>query len=166
MARLASGRFELRVSIEEVETALGAGGNRSRLEHAINYVKAIASGTADGEIDRVYSVEIDLTTTPTDVDIRGSLASVLSGQTVTMADFVGLVVEHVSGAGNALIGGDANSVPIFADTSDIVPVEPGGIVAKYSPGGVVTTAGTGDILQLAASAGTVRVRVALIGRAS
>lgn len=164
MAREASGRLEIRVSIEEAETGLGAGGNRSRLEHAIEYVKSLANGTADGEITRVYSIEASLTTTPTDIDIVGALASVMNGAAVTMADFCGIIIENRSAAGNALLGGDANSVPIFSATNDVIPVEPGGIVVKYSPGGIPTTGGTGDIIQLAASAGTVIAKIVLIGR--
>lgn len=164
MAREAKARLELKLSAEEFETDLGAGGGRSRLAHLVELVADLLNGTDDGEIDRVYSDELTVTTTPTDLDFVGGVTSKLNGQTVTLAEIVAVIVVNESAAGDVIVGGDANAIPIFGAATHTRPVKPGGADVWYAPAGVALVAGTGDILQLAASAGSVDCKVAVLGR--
>lgn len=166
MARQATGRLEVRCVIEEVETALGAGQGQSRLEHPIEFLKTLSSGTADGSVDRVYSATASLTATPTDIDVLGSLTSVLSGGATSFVDLAGIVIEHVSGTGVVQIGGDAAAVLIFGAVGDFINLYPGGVFCWYAPAGFAPTGTTGDILQLATASSTAVVRVILIGRSA
>lgn len=168
MARQASGRLAIQFKMEEVETALGADGQRSRLEHLLDLAVELATGTSDGQVDRVYSDTLNVTTTPTDLDCIGStLLSKLNGQAISLVDIVAVVVMNTGTSGNVIVGGDANAVPIFGAAAHTSVVPPGGSFFWYGgPGGIPLVAGTGDILQLAASAGTIGCKVGIAGRSA
>lgn len=168
MARGVKGTFRLDLEIAEFETGLGSSAQVSRLPHEEHILLEYTTGTADGSLDRAYSATGTATTTPTDVDLVGSLASVLSGATTSFVDIVGIVIVNTSTAGNLLVGGDANAIPIFAAANDVLVIPPGACFAwGFSAlSGVTGTAETGDILQIAASAGSVTFRVTLVGRSA
>lgn len=168
MARQASGRIAIQFKMEEVETPLGADGQRSRLEHLLELAIELANGTSDSQIDRVYSDTINLTTTPTDLDLVGStVLSKLNGQAISLVDLVAIVVLNTATSGNVIVGGDANAVAIFGAAAHTAIVLPGGGWVWYGgPAGLVLTGGTADILQLAASAGTVGCKVGIAGRSA
>lgn len=166
MARSANGTLRVKCDISEVSTALGVGDATARLDHTIDFVYEMASGTADGQIDRVYSTAASLTTSPTDVDLVGSLTSVLSGAATSFVDLVGIVIQHYSGTGVVQIGADAAGIPIFGATNDLLNLYPGGIFVWFAPAGVATVATTGDILQLATASSTAVVKVIIFGRSA
>lgn len=167
MPREASGRLKVLLQVEEAETLLGSANRRSALPHEIDFDYALGSGTSDGQIDRVWSDEASYTTTPTDYDLVGSsVISELSGDAVSLVEIVGIVIQNTSVAGNLLVGGDANAIPIFSAANDVIVIPPGGIFVWFAPAGTALVAGTGDILQVAASTGTVTGKIAVFGRSA
>src|SRR5687767_10832330 len=69
---------------------------------------SLADGTAINQANRLYAARLSLTTTPTDLDLAGSLTDPL-GATVTFAKIVGIgILNNSTTAGeNVLVGGDA-----------------------------------------------------------
>lgn len=166
MARGVTGLVSIGVDLVEHSTALGIGSEVGRLRHAVTQAVTFATGTTDGQLDRVWSDEVSLTTTPTDVDLVGSLTSELTGQTTSFADVVLIVVRNLSASGNILVGGDAASIPLFSAANDVIVVPPGGTLLWYGGNGIAATATTADILQLAASTGTVTCGILFAGRSA
>lgn len=166
MAREASGTFRVSVDVNERSTGLGVGDAVASMVHTIGFEAQMASGTSDGQIDRVHSVALSVTTSPTDYDLSGSLTSALGGATTSFVDLVGIVITNTSTSGNLLVGGDAASVPLFSAVNDVIVVGPGGVFAWYAPAGIGVTNSTADVLQIAASTGTVTGKMVLIGRSA
>lgn len=167
MPREASGLLRLQIALQERNTAIGAGGENSSVNIDELLELVLASGTSDGQIDRVHRQALSLTTTPTDVDLRGVLQSMLGAGANDFIDLALLLVVNTGSAGNIVMGGDANAVPLFGATTHTEIIPPGGFSLKWlGPAGIGVTAGTGDILQLAASAGTVPGRLLLAGRSA
>jgi hypothetical protein len=170
MAREALGDVSVRINLVEQLTALGIGSAVTRLSHGpVEWSTTYTTGTADGSIDRLWSTSANATTSPTSVDLLGTLASVADGAlTTSFVELVLLYVENTSTSGNIIVG-DAASNPfaaIFgADGTVIIP--PGGcFLWAVKLAGVTPTAGTGDILQIAASTGTVGYKLLLAGRSA
>lgn len=147
MARRASGKLAVVVDFMEESDSLGVGDGIARVRHALDLSVALASGTTDGTIDRLWSGSGTATSTPTDIDVSGALTSPLAAGAVVLTDLVFIVVQN-TGSANLRLGGDANTVP-FVSASDVQVIPPGGFTVLYGgPGGWPVTAGTGDILQL------------------
>lgn len=170
MARQARAKIRIEVTVEEIETDAGVSSAPARLIHQVKYEKDFTSGTTNGtQIDRVWSTDADLTTTPEDTDLQGSLASVLNGgNTVTIADLVGLVVvnDEASGGDDVQVGAGTNPVTAFHASGDIEAVKPGGILVWIAPDGAAVAGGASDILRMVASAGTVPRRAIVFGRSA
>lgn len=167
MARQVLGRIALAIDLTERNTALGMGSQIASLPHAVAFEALISAGTAEGQLDRITSDSISVTT-GTDIDLAGSISSEIGAGAVTLAKLNLLYVKNTTapGGGNLQIGGDANSAPLFAAVNDILVLPPGGVFFWYSPSGVTVTAGTGDILQFAASTGTVTLDYVIAGRSA
>jgi hypothetical protein len=167
MARGVSGKLTVALDLQEFETALGADGRQSVLPARFRKLVEFAAGTTNGQLDRVHSIAPSFTTTPTDVDLAGSLTSPLGGGANTFVDLVLIYIENTSAVGNLLVGGDAASIPLFSATNDVIVIPPGGFFLWYGgDAGITVTATTADILQIAASAGTVNGKVYLAGRSA
>lgn len=166
MAREAFGRVKLEVEITERNTALGSGSAVAAMVHRALIDLTITSGTQDGQADRAHSDALALTTTPTDVDLAGVLASEIGAGTTTFVEVSGLLIRNTSDVGDIVVGGDANAFALFGATTHTLSVKPGGFVFLSAPKGYTVTAGTGDILQLAASAGTVNCEYIVFGRSA
>lgn len=165
MARIASGIVELGVHLVEGNTGAGVGGT-SRLPHDLSYKLDFASGTDDGQINRVHSVTSTISSTPTDIDLLGSLASeIAGGGTTSLVDLVGIIL-HNTGSVAVQVGGDTNALAIFGAAADFITVQPGGLFVWLAPAGVAPVASTGDILQLATASSTTTVKVVLLGRSA
>lgn len=168
MARAAKGKIRILVEIEEIETDVGADSRTVSVPHRIEYNWDFTSGTTDGtEINRVWSTDADLTTTPEDGDLQGSLASQLNGaNTVTIADLVGVVVtnEEETGAGDVLVGAGSNPVTAFHAAADVEAVKPKGIFLWIAPYGAAVGAAASDILRMVASAGVIGRKAIVFGR--
>jgi hypothetical protein len=166
MPREATGRFSVSLVADERNTALGVGDTIAHATHAIAQAVDFASGTADGQIDRVYSTGGTASTTPTDIDVQGAIASLIGAGTVVLADVVGVVIRN-TGATRLRVGGDANALAMFNLAASFLFVEPGGFFATYmGPAGLASVAGTGDILQIDTASGTTTYQLEIVGRSA
>lgn len=162
MARQVSGSVRLKIDVTQAITAIGLEEAAGTLRHPVLFERTCATGTASGELDRVYADTLSLTTTPTDLDLAGSIADPLdTGATVVFADVQWLYVVNTATAGNVVIGGDA------ADLDPEATIPPGGcLFVDYGTAGRAVTGASNDVLQLAASAGTVTCKVLVAGRSA
>jgi hypothetical protein len=169
MARIARGEIRVLVDINEMSTDLGAASATANLKHRIDYQKQLGGGLDDGELDRVHGLDATggaaLTTTPTDIDLAGSLSSAIGAGTTTFVELTGILIWN-KGTVNILLGGDAAFVPLFSASNDVLLIPPGIWFWSAELTGVIVTATTGDILQLAAASGTVEAEVILWGRSA
>jgi hypothetical protein len=130
----------------------------------------LASGTGANQADRIWHDERTLTASSSEnLDLAGSLADAF-GTTITFARIKAIVVGAASAnTNNVQVGGAASNAFVnwVANSSDIVNVPPGAVLALIAPGATAfpVTAGTGDILKIANSgAGTgVTYDIVLIG---
>jgi hypothetical protein len=166
MPRDAYGKVKVEIEIIERNTAIGPGDGVASIAHRALIDLLIASGTGDGQVDRVLSDALTLTTTPTDLDLAGSIASDIGAGTVVFAEVSLIVVQNTSEAGDIVVGGDTNALLFLGAAAQTLSVKPGGFAVLYAPKGYTVTAGTGDILQLAASAGTVTGKLIVAGRSA
>lgn len=132
----------------------------------------LTDGTGASQADMVFADQRTLSASSTeDLDVSGGTLTDAFGQTFTIAELKVLMVCAASGnTNNVVLGGDANSVPFFADATDVVNIKPGGCfqLADPSAGGYTVTAATGDIIQVANSgAGTdVTYDIVIVGSSS
>jgi hypothetical protein len=163
MARRAFGRFKVEARIREESTAQGTGEAIVSVRHDQVYEAELAAGTADGQIDRVWSGALTVTTVQS-LDLSGTLAGVVVG-TVVLAELTGLVIRN-KGTTNLLLGGQANQIPLFAATNDILVIPPGIHAMSFEGTGIPITAGTGDLLSFTAASGSIPVEIELWGRSA
>lgn len=166
MAREASGTLSVNCNISERSTAVGVGDGTTTLVHSLLYEKVLANGTSDGQIDRIHSESLSVTTTPTDYDLSGSLTSDTGAGTTSFVDLTGIIITNDSSSGDLQVGGDAASIPLFGAAADYILIKPGGIFVWYAPAGIAVTNTTADVLQIAASTGTVTGKMVLFGRSA
>jgi hypothetical protein len=126
-----------------------------------NIAIALASGTAAGQADRVFSDTRTLAASANeDLDLAGALTDAF-GATVTFAKVKAVLI--VAAAGNTnnvnVTRPGSNGVPLFLAAGDGVAVRPGGFFALSVGAGdlaaYAVTSGTGDLINVANSgAGT------------
>jgi len=157
----------LEIKISETESNdLG----QSRMEHVWSLVASYATGTGSSQADLVYSDRLSLAGSAQTIDLAGSVASVLSGDTQTYVEVVGFAVLNNSTTTTEVCTVGAGSNPWITwlnATGDAVAVGPGGCLIWTSPidGGTVTAA-TGDVLTLDPGADTFTVDVVIWGRSA
>jgi hypothetical protein len=168
MARGARGTVTLDFSILEFDTDASGFGATSVLLHAIAKALQLENGTADGQVDRVWSASANATTSPTTIDLIGSLTGQIDGGTVTsFADAQCLYVENTSTSGNLLVGGGTNPIGLVTGTAESLVIPPGGwALINFGNTGLACVNSSSDVLTLKASAGTVGYRVAIVGRSA
>jgi hypothetical protein len=169
MARTAHGKLTLLFEIFEGETSVGADDADAVVRHRIEKSIKFESGTDNGDIDRVWSESADATTTPTTLDVLGTLTSRLNqGNTVSTVELNVMVITNEAdvGGGNLLVGGGSNPIAgIWMASGDGITIPPQGFAVWAAPqAGIAPVAGTGDILTIAASTGTVAYKIGLAGR--
>lgn len=166
MAREAFGRLRVDIEVTERNAQIGGGSDAASMIHRFLRDVVLNNGTSDGQIDRPYSEALSLTTTPTDFDVAGSIASDIGAGAVVMAEVVLLAIANTSESGDIVFGGDTNFVTITGAAAHTLSIKPGGFMLLFAPKGYTVTAATGDILQLAASAGTVTGQMLILGRST
>lgn len=140
---------------------------------AFDQLVDLANGTGAAQFDLGYANERTVASGANDdIDLSGVLTDAL-GNTVTMAELVGLLIINKQRDGTAnttslTLGGGANPVPGFS--AALWPIGPGGFFQMVSPAaaGLATiTAGTGDILRVTNSSGaTAKYQIAILGRSA
>ncbi len=159
------------VAINFAEFSTGIGASSATIGGAESFIKSLdqSSGTANGEVDRFWSGTGSATTTPTSLDLVGSLTSnVASGATTSFAEVEMLIVENTSASGNLLVGGGATPFGFLTvGTTDTLKIPPGGWVVIYlGDAGLTATGGSTDLLWLTSSTGTVVFKVWVAGRSA
>lgn len=165
MPRQVLGRIAVGVDLVERNTGISNGAQIGTLPHTMAIEALITSGLASGQMDVVYADKVSVTT-GTDIDLSGGLTSEIGNGAATFARLNLVMIKNNSQTASLLVGGDANSVPMFSAANDVLVVPAGGFVCWYSPTGVAVTAGTGDIIQLVAGSGTVEAEYIFGGRSA
>jgi hypothetical protein len=162
MARVVTGTARLKIDVTQASTGVGLN-KTATLTHPVLFERTCATGTSNGELDRVYASQLSLTTSPTDLDLAGSLADPLNAAvTVVFADIQWLCIRNTATAGNVVVGGDAADFGV-----DDPGIPPGGcLFIDSGTAGRAVTGASNDVLQLAASAGTVTCDVLVAGRSA
>jgi hypothetical protein len=130
----------------------------STTENRLRYVKqfALATGTAAGQADKVWSDTRTLTASASeDLDLTGTLVDAF-GATITMARVKGLIVFAAAANTNNVVVGGASSngwTGPFGAATHTLAVRPGGLLTLFATDATAygVTAGTGDLLHVANS---------------
>lgn len=160
-----SGKIDLAIAIDEVLATVGDGGGV--LRHKFAKILDLANGTADGQINKVYSkVETGIGAGVTTVyDLIGTLTD-KDGATINFDEVVLLVVGNLSStAANVLeVGPDATAgfgvlaanKGFWKDASDrsVLPADGDSWLVRHSKGGVPAVAGSTDELAVITQSGT------------
>lgn len=169
MARQAQGTVAVSIELTELDTQAGIAAGASNLQHVLTKARQMSSGTANGEIDRVWSTASgSVGTGGSSIDLVGSLTSqIAGGATTSFADVQYLYLENTAAAGNLLVGGASNLIGILSGTTDKIVIPPGGaLLLDLGTAGLATTAGTADLVPVAASTGTVTYKALIAGRSA
>lgn len=127
-----------------------------RFSPVLEKIISLSSGVAADMADLLYVDDFSIAASSTgNYDLNASLTDAL-GTSIVAVELVGIVVfADSTNTNNVLVGGaGSNPVPFLADTTDKVPVKPGGafvLVAPNAAGICTITASTGDILGMANS---------------
>ncbi|MFF8408982.1 hypothetical protein [Streptomyces omiyaensis] len=139
----------------ELTQALDLGTGRA--PQALSRSMSLASGTAAGQADRVWSDRRTLAASATeDLDLAGVLLDAF-GAAVTFARIKGIVIAAASGNTNNVIAGAAAANPwaTLLSATGTVTLRPGAFLAVGTGGtdaiGYAVTAGTADLLKVANS---------------
>lgn len=137
------------------------------LTGALEYL--LASGTAAGQADRIYTASGTInasTTLSLDIATGGGLLAP-DGAAVAMAKIKAILVKNTHATQGLSVSRPAAGVAIFTAASDAVPVPAGGCLLLFAPGlaGLATvTATTADLIDLVNGAGSsVTYEVVIIG---
>lgn len=163
--------FNFRLQVAERKTSIGIGGGNSHIDHVFAYVARHLNGTGANTVGAVYSNRGAIANgTPLDLDLRGTLVSVLDGSVVSFPVITGIFVANLETATTKglTIGAGANPfISWLIATGDGLKVGSGGIFCLYSPvDGYPTTAGTADILRITSDVGSTNADILILGRAS
>lgn len=160
------------VAATQTKDVTGAG-TASTVSLPFAFTKALASGTAINQADRVYAKRRTVTGpgTADSIDLAGALTDAY-GDAVVFAEVVGIFIKNnatVAGQ-KLLVGGDTNAVASWVGAAnDVVKVAPGGVFALLNPeaDAYAVTASTGDILKIDVSAGTnVSYDILILGKSA
>lgn len=129
----------------------------------------LTDGNAIDAAEIVWHDERTVSASGTDsLDLAGGLTDAF-GNTLTFTKIKGVAVKNKSTtAGDILtLGGNANGVPLFSDTSDKLKINPDGLFLWWDPSaaGITVTATTGDILDIIETGGSnsVTYQIVIVG---
>lgn len=138
------------------------------------YDDSLTNGVGDDQSDRVFKDQRAVVAgTPDDLDLAGGSLLDVWGKAFSLAEVSVLMIEHVSGAGDLLVGGAGaiNNAWVgpFSNVDYYLTIPASGLMGPlFSPkdGDWAVVAGTGDILRFRASTGTVTYNVMIVGRST
>ena len=139
-----------------IDSLLDSGLDIGNGRHTIKttYSNVLSSGTGADQANAMWSDTRQIAASTTeDLDLFGGLTDAF-GVTMNFANIKLVFVKAAaSNTNDVVIGGDANSVPMFDDVSDAISIKPGGVFMVTNPAanGYVVTNSTGDVLQVANS---------------
>ena len=141
----------------------------STMPHLIEIHDAIVAGSGSGQTQVIYSDSNSVASgSPVTYDLRGLLASILDGSTLTFAVVTGICIinKSTTTSQNLQVGGGSNPwITWLGATGDIIVIGPSGRFLLTSPiDGYASSAGTADILTIASSSGTINFDIIIWGR--
>lgn len=163
--------FNFRLRVAERKTGIGIGAGASAIDHVFEYVTRHLNGTGANKVGAVYSNRGTIVNgVPLDLDLRGTLVSVLDGSVVNFPIITGIFVSNLSTTTlhGLTIGAGANPfISWLIATGDGLKVGAGGMFALYAPiDGYATTIATADILRITSDVGSTDADILILGRAS
>lgn len=174
MATLIDG-FDIRFEAKALEYKLSQGIQASPLQHphVFSFFQRFEYGTGSGKVNCIWSQPPTAVVNgaPQDIDLRGTLTSVVDGSVVDFPLIVGIfIVNHSTTSGQYVtVGAGSNPfIDWLTASGDGVRAKPGpGFLNLWSPlDAYQTTAGTADILRLASAAGSPQCSVLIVGRSA
>jgi len=120
-----------------------------------SYTLELADGTGDDQGNIQWHDTRSLAASATEnLDLAGSLVDAF-GKTLTFAAVKALFIKNNSTGTQVLsVGGAASNVwSPFANTSDIITINPGGVLFMMDGTGWAVSGGTSDLLKIANAAG-------------
>lgn len=120
-----------------------------------SYTLELADGTGDDQGNIQWHDTRSLAASATEnLDLAGSLVDAF-GNTLTFAAVKALFIKNNSTGTQVLsVGGAASNVwSPFANTSDIITINPGGVLFMMDGTGWAVSGGTSDLLKIANAAG-------------
>ncbi len=163
-------KLDLLLRCTETETNAGAENRTQTYHHIIEQIKTYATGTSANQADVVYSIRASAAASADTYDLAGSLASVVTGSTITFANVSGFMVRNNSTTAteNLTIGAGSNPwITWLNATGDAVVIGPGGVLLWTSPvDAAAVTAGTGDILTIDPGADTISYDLIVWGQSA
>ena len=144
--------------------------NEARGTISFNLSDDLTSGTTTDKADLLWWDTRTLAATSEDLDLAAGLTDTF-GNVLTFVEIVGLAIKNTSTTTAEIlaVGGAAGNQFInwVANSSDIVNIDPDGILFLWSPlDGYTVTAGTGDLLKIDAGAATITYEIVIIGRSA
>lgn len=170
MARAVTFKETISQVATEYSTGLGANSNTAQLVHAFEESVDWPSGTSDGQVDRTWSGTGTATTTPSSIDVIGSLSSAIGAGTTSFAEVVRLTIKNTASTGNLIVGGGATPFALFFSDDALytagATLQPGESLIFRSTTGRTAAAGVSDLIWLQSSAGSVSYSAYLVGRSA
>lgn len=163
-------KIDLRITATEVESNAGAENRPQAYQHTLEELVTYATGTGASQADLVYSVRGSAAASADTYDLAGSLASVVTGSTITFANISGFVIRNNSTTSteNLTIGAGSNPwITWLNATGDAVVIGPGWILMWTSPvDAAAVTATTGDILTIDPGSDTISYDLIIWGQSA
>lgn len=165
--------LDLSVKATEIEDQANDGSGlvgTTTMTHTWAKLAEYLTGTGSNQADLVYSDTLSLAASASTVDLAGSIASVLTGDTQTYVEITGFAIlnKSTTSTENLTVGAGSNPwITWLNATGDAVVVGPGGVLVWTSPiDGAAVTAGTGDILTLDPGSDSFDVDLIIWGRSA
>lgn len=166
-------KFELSLVAKATERELSVGADQrsSLLAHVIEFLAAYDNGTSSNQVDAVHSGRVSVVSgVPATIDVRGGLASVLTGDAISFVEICWILLRNRSSTSGEYVTVGAGSNPVagcWGAAGDAGVCGPGGLLVLGSPiDGFGTTAGTADIITITAATGTIVIDYLIVGRQS
>ena len=138
----------------------------SQDSNSLAVITELTEGTGDGNADMVFHLRATAANGVTNTYDLASGVEDAFGNTIVFSKIKQLAIVNLttSALANINVGGGSNAVPIFANSSDIFVLAPGGaIFLDNKNAGYAVTAGTGDLLRVTASGADVEYDIVIVG---
>lgn len=159
-----NGTFNLTIGLLE---SLTGGAKSGGVVHSFDLASVvntrIASGTAAGQMDKIFSEKA--TTIGTSSTVDRDFAGVLLNTSGAAETFVSLKLLCIYNSGTVPItvkGKVSNVLPFFSGSTDTITIKSGGILFYFDPVGIAVGAGATDQITLGNASGVTAAAFTLI----
>lgn len=144
-------------------------GGAAKDSRALDIVKSLAAGTADGQADlRWYDQRTLASNSNESLDLSGTLTDIF-GNVISPAEICAVIIESDElNTTNLTVGNGTNPAQLwFGGTTMTEILKPGDFSLHYSKAGWAVTNSTADILKVVNATGASAVyRIGFLGRSS